>query len=209
MAAGWIERWERGCRYCKVLRDVMTIHDVFPPRESFGYTQPRVVVARRVCVDTAACEKRRSKRCARRGERSKRLVIAWPLDPDAPRGWCKWCGFAILKPDVREVDRRRQYHRAECGERDCYDEWSRSYAYDAQRCLVLLGADRCVDCGSTGEWEADHEVALEDGGIHDPDNLSRRCLACHRAKTSRENRARAAARRNMGKPPYRGHLELV
>lgn len=44
-------------------------------------------------------------------------------------------------------------------------------------------------------WEADHELALEDGGAHSIENLCCRCFRCHRDKTARENAARRVARR--------------
>ncbi len=75
---------------------------------------------------------------------------------------------------------------------------------------------RCADCGrecsrqrplrQSGQagwwwdsrpWEADHELALEDGGEHRLENLAVRCAPCHRAKTAEENRARAAERRRL------------
>jgi 5-methylcytosine-specific restriction endonuclease McrA len=96
-------------------------------------------------------------------------------------------------------------------------------ARDALR-IVARRAGRtalaCVDCGEVVEelrdgrwhalqtavvegqtvrtrvphWEADHEVALEDGGEHTIENLRCRCVPCHRAKTAREAGARADRR---------------
>lgn len=51
---------------------------------------------------------------------------------------------------------------------------------------------RCVDCGEVHEaWDADHVEPLVDGGEHALVNLATRCVRDHRAKTARENRARA------------------
>lgn len=74
-------------------------------------------------------------------------------------------------------------------------EWNRSRVWDANVAVDRRGDTCCATCGSEGPWEADHEVALEDGGEHTLANLRRRCVPCHRAKTAAENSARAAARR--------------
>jgi len=42
-------------------------------------------------------------------------------------------------------------------------------------------------------WELDHIVPLIDGGGHDLVNLQTLCAPCHRKKSIRENRARAAS----------------
>jgi HNH endonuclease len=43
-------------------------------------------------------------------------------------------------------------------------------------------------------WDADHTVALDEGGSHQLENVQTLCWACHRAKTA-EHAARRAARR--------------
>jgi 5-methylcytosine-specific restriction protein A len=38
---------------------------------------------------------------------------------------------------------------------------------------------RCTECGSSIDLEVDHEVALEEGGTNDDENLRTRCRPCH------------------------------
>lgn len=109
------------------------------------------------------------------------------------------------------------------GESDCYAAQLHWRTYDAPTAVMreaeLAGRVvlRCADCNrevaravhppdgaydgawpswrAVVPWEADHEQPVADGGAHDLDNLRARCVPCHRAKTAREARARAAARR--------------
>lgn len=47
---------------------------------------------------------------------------------------------------------------------------------------------QCQDCGLFGQvLECDHIVPLEDGGSDSIENLQSLCVACHHAKTRREN----------------------
>lgn len=136
--------------------------------------------------------------------------------------WCGVPMWWTNKAGETKLDKRRSYHRGERGERDCRKEVDHSYAFGGRDALFAQARNertdelRCVDCDTrcahigeekhwhTGEvyrvwivdteWEADHDVALEDGGEHVIENLRCRCGSCHRAKTGREAAARAAAR---------------
>ena len=47
----------------------------------------------------------------------------------------------------------------------------------------------CQSCGLRGQvLECDHVIPLDQGGTDHPDNLQALCVACHAAKTRRENR---------------------
>ena len=48
-------------------------------------------------------------------------------------------------------------------------------------------------------WEAEHRIALADGGSFDLNNVDTCCLMCHTAKSSREATARAKRKRLIGK----------
>jgi 5-methylcytosine-specific restriction endonuclease McrA len=61
-----------------------------------------------------------------------------------------------------------------------------------RRRVLERDGGRCVDCGEVhAKWDADHALALEDGGEHSLANLVTRCRVDHRSKTAQENRARA------------------
>lgn len=66
--------------------------------------------------------------------------------------------------------------------------WREHATYDNERWRWIIDP-------AHPEWEADHDVPLEDGGEHTLENLRCRCVPCHRAKTAREAVARAARRR--------------
>lgn len=193
--------YRQGCARCGCKRDTLVVCSVIRWRgwhaERAGVTH--LMTPRRYCVAAAACEARVAKRRDRAQQRGARLVLEEPAAPGAPKGTCRWCGERIvLVGDGAARRGSRRYHRGdehEAGERDCHHEWLRSYTNDAWRAIELRGDEACADCGSTSWWEADHEVALEDGGEHTLANLVRRCEPCHRAKTAREARARAARRR--------------
>lgn len=218
----WGKSWE--CVTCGRKSDILAVYFWRPPgiyRERFPQGMWSV---RAKCFDRPACRARREKRRDRASVRASRITITTP--PGNPKerakpGNCCWCGGPMTRKNkAGEVvpDRRRSYHRAEHGERDCRAEVDASYTFDARiaiRRVARLAGDtelRCVDCDALCEhltdefngegcvmWEADHELALEDGGEHALENLRARCCPCHRSKTGRENAARAAARR----PPSR------
>lgn len=213
----------RECVHCKARSGLWVVWGWRPEIVKVGWgghehRYPPSLYARARCLDEQACRARLHKRYERQRERVSRIVLVLPPgDPEARRfkGNCRWCGETMYRPDKPGVvDRRRYYHRAEWGERDCLLEHRQSYSYDARdvvRFVARLAGEtelRCVDCSTLCErlddprdgtgcssWEADHELALEDGGEHTAENLKCRCARCHRAKTGRENTARAAARR--------------
>jgi 5-methylcytosine-specific restriction endonuclease McrA len=197
------------CRRCKVKRGTWTIIRCVPPhpRWNRGWYYARYTV----CIDSVACRARVEKKRARARTRSSLLRLAEGKAPDAPRGTCRWCGepiFRVLPNGKRVLDKRRNYHdkyvrdrtRWDLPLRDppeppCKDEHLDSFTWTPRIALQRRGDPCCVDCGSEGPWDADHEVPLEDGGEHTLENLVRRCTACHKAKTAREASARAALRR--------------
>lgn len=113
---------------------------------------------------------------------------------------CSWCGepIELVDPerDYRRRSRARHYgDEYEVGDRDCTRQFLRSYVFSERSLIEVRGDPECIDCGSTGPWEADHDVPLWDGGEHCSSNIVRRCVPCHREKTKREATERAARRR--------------
>jgi 5-methylcytosine-specific restriction endonuclease McrA len=116
------------------------------------------------------------------------------------RGVCCWCGEPIVLVDPERDFRRRSRTRHygdeyEVGDRDCRRAFLNSYVFNERQLIELRGDPDCVDCGSTGPWEADHDLALWEGGEHSSANIVRRCVPCHRTKTAEEAARRAAQRR--------------
>lgn len=124
----------------------------------------------------------------------------WTLRARTGKGCC-WCGEAIVLFDPFDHRRRqRTRHRGdehEVGDgRNCHREFMGSYHWTARQLVEARADPCCIYCGEvTDKWEADHCVPLEDGGGHDPTNIVRACIPCHRRKTAAEARARAARRR--------------
>lgn len=182
-----------------------------------------------VCFDSADCDAHQ----ARKRELSDRrrgvtfILQEPPLEGKwRGRGFCRWCGDAIVLKDPSEYRRlAREYHRGdqfEEGDRNCQHEWWGSYTSEGRFAVVardIRDHDRvfCAGCGvvcvekaegdhawsrfgqvhELATWEADHRIPLEDGGAHALDNLQCLCVDCHRAKTGRENRERAERRANL------------
>ncbi len=140
---------------------------------------------------------------------------------DAPRGTCRWCGEAIVHEageKAGQPNRRRRWHEA------CLAHYKQSDPREARRRVRKRDRGRCAACGvdpsalrrtlrgpglrkrlvergfrARGSlWEVDHIVPLVDGGGHELANLQTLCTPCHRTKTAREARARAA-RPNSGR----------
>lgn len=211
----------RECLRCGRKRGILTIHTWVPPRPWNRERYPEGFYSVRArCIDGAACDARRSKRDSRARLRSSRITIVEAPGAEADRqkpGHCGWCGepmSRVNKAGETVPDKTRAYHRAERGERDCRSEVDHSYCFKADTALrlraKLTGEDlRCAGCDLLcvavvdGElrdqgrwWEADHELALEDGGAHTIENLRCRCQPCHARKSARENAARRAAPRS-------------
>lgn len=209
-------RWDGGeCFDCGVSRGLLVVWVWRPPRvvvmmRGHEHTYPALLRARAWCLDQSACAARLAKRTARAQVRSSCIVLEEPSAPNAPRGSCRWCGEELTGENAS----RRNYCRKDREGRDCVGAWNRSRAFTARdavrwRDLREHGEIRCAGCGVVCEskvpdsaglhcavgWEADHELALEDGGEHTLENLRARCDTCHRRKTGEENRVRAAARR--------------
>jgi 5-methylcytosine-specific restriction endonuclease McrA len=214
MTASLTERWNGGvCYRCGARRNLLVIWSWRPAHTQAGfasetYTWPARLSVRARCFDQAACEARVDKRNARARVRASCIVLEEPTALDAALGTCRWCG----EPLTGLNGSRRNYCYPDREGRDCVASWNASRTYDARvavrrRDRAVHGCVRCVDCNTVCEgpdpnggrdavpWEADHEVALEDGGSHGLDNLVCRCVSCHQAKTARENSVRAARRR--------------
>jgi len=172
------------------------------------------------CLDQAACKARRDRVYENRQKRSGNLRWAQSRfespNIDLPKGSCRWCGEPIVfVDDVPYRMKRRERHRGdeyEVGDgRNCRREHDRTFAATPRDLIMHRGDPCCVDCGVAdiwhdpgdgtegwwlpADWEADHDLAIEDGGPHTPTNICRRCVPCHRAKTRAENRARRERRR--------------
>ncbi|MET0601847.1 MAG: HNH endonuclease signature motif containing protein [Baekduia sp.] len=180
------------------------------------YVRPAVLFARTRCFDPAACREYVDAKRRKAALRRKLFTLEMPSVPNAPMGTCRWCGETLTGENAS----RRNYCYKDREGRDCRGEVNRSMTWSARdavrhRDFLAIGRLACVDCGEVCEepdperyakgplfihsehvvlkrWEADHELALEDGGAHELDNLRCRCVPCHRAKTARENSARRA-----------------
>jgi 5-methylcytosine-specific restriction endonuclease McrA len=170
-------------------------------------------------------ERRREVQDRRRGRLF--VVANPPYSGPYRPGHCRWCGDPIVLVDPSDYRRRaRLTHRGdehEVGDRNCASDYYLSTTYDARTAVVrrdLLehGHVFCQVCGLVSvelvegaasrygrdarerpgcPWEADHRIPLEDGGAHELDNLQCLCVPCHRKKTARENRDRAARRATL------------
>lgn len=106
------------------------------------------------------------------------------------RGTCRVCREAIFNDDG-SPNTRKTWHPG------CLELYFLATDPGQVRAIVRRrdhGA--CAKCGSDTDWqwEADHILPLIDGGGFGLDNLQTLCLPCHRAKTAREARERAARR---------------
>lgn len=143
--------------------------------------------------------------------RSSAIALQEPPAGRYRAGHCWWCGAELA--DKEDAIRRGRAHCYPDREgRDCVRERRSSVVYSARAALRGLfketGRLVCPDCGTVVaevrdacwvdlcDWEADHEVPLEQGGPHVPANFRPRCaVPCHAEKTARESRQRAATRR--------------
>lgn len=161
------------------------------------------------CDDRVRCKARARKARDRAMQRQGIIVLRFPPSPSTVPGECRWCGAQLRRRQDGEPARRSHCEPRYEG-RNCARAWRRSRTYDVRfailvRDLEAHGCVRCADCDVVCErkgddeprvaWEGDHELALEDGGKHELDNLRARCVPCHRRKTARENSARAGGRR--------------
>lgn len=168
--------------------------------EAWNHPAERWSTTTVTCIDKDVCRARSARAAEVRQRRSGNLVWRCSRFEKATSEGCRWCGEPIIF--IEGVGGRyaaRARHRGdevEVGGRDCRREYERSWVYQPHFLIVYRGDPCCVDCGDTGDdWEADHDLALEDGGEHSVVNLVRRCVPCHKAKTKAENRARRERRR--------------
>jgi len=160
----------------------------------------RWVVVNYLCLDQAECG---SYCFAKREKQRKRSgTLIWResrFSKVAKKGECAWCGEAIVLAEPDDYRRRaREYHYGdehETGDRNCRKEKDASYAFNPRALIQLRGDPCCVDCGSTDNFDADHDTPLFDGGEHSVTNIVRRCTPCHAAKTAAEAALRAERRR--------------
>lgn len=154
--------------------------------------------------------------------RGQRLVLYCGIAQNRERwgkGVCCWCGEPIVLADPTDYRRAtRTRHRGdehEIGDRNCHKLFMQSYCYTARELVERRGDPCCAYCGEiTEQWEAEHTLALKDGGSHDPTNIVRSCVPCHKRKTATEATARAERRRLArvaagSPPPPVPQLELV
>lgn len=136
--------------------------------------------------------------------RRGRLVLYCGIAQNRDRwgkGICVWCGEPIILADPTDYRRRtRTRHRGDEHEqgdgRNCHKLFMQSYCWTARQLIEWRGDPCCAYCGEITElWEAEHTIALEDGGGRDPTNIVRSCVPCHRRKTAFEASARAERRR--------------
>ena len=62
----------------------------------------------------------------------------------------------------------------------------------------------CCDCGRDTEavrvkWESEHELALDEGGRDELENLRTRCRPCHKEKTAEQAARKAKQRKLIGR----------
>ena len=161
------------------------------------------------CADRERCQARARKARDSKTRRQGRIALALAPSPGSEPGECRWCGAKLrTRQDGSPSKRSRCEPRYEA--RDCARAWRDSYTYDVRHAIRVRdfaahGCVRCADCKIVCErkrdveprvsWQADHELALEDGGEHVLENLRARCTGCHQLKTARENIVRASARR--------------
>lgn len=180
-----------------------------------------------VCFDQEACFAYQQTKRAKAQRRTGLFILERPKAPAAEPPFCKWCGERIVLVEPGDYRRaRRNYHRGdeyEIGNVDCGLAFRLARTYEPRvavfhREVKAHGVLACVACGEVcaepnpdaarpgrsvvlarepKRWEADHRVPLEDGGTHELDNLQCLCCPCHRLKTARENRERAARRAKL------------
>lgn len=152
------------------------------------------------CFDVEDCRATVKRRREAAERRNGTLQWCCSRFQGAPKGTCSWCGepIVLLDPeDHRRARRARHFgDEYEEGDVDCRVPYYRSRPADPRYLIQVRGDPCCVDCGEEGwEWDADHDVPLWDGGEHCPTNIVRRCVPCHKEKTSAEAKVRAARKR--------------
>lgn len=194
------------CGFCRRRRVLLVYHvRRVSPVPGSGWRWAPFLAVRPRCLDRAGCRAYVDRQREKAARRSGVIVLHEALASRRPfeRGVCTWCGDPIVLADAADYRRRartRHYgDEHEVGDRRCATEFDRSRAFNARQVIELRGDESCIDCGADGwDWEADHDLALEDGGAHCASNIVRRCRACHLKKTARENRDRARRRREAG-----------
>lgn len=106
-----------------------------------------------------------------------------------PYGTCRWCNKCIYKPKTRQINKRRRWHP------ECQNEfWTVTDHRYAKREVKKRDKGICSDCGKychyRWEWQCDHIKPLVEanGDINfwKIENLSTKCVACHKKKTKQE-----------------------
>lgn len=148
------------------------------------------------------------------------IVLEPPYSGEWVPGACRWCGepIELRDPKTNYRQRQRTIHYGDEfefeGSPRCRRSFNRSRVWSARDALLMLHYEfaegqalGCARCGVVVQnadpmdgtdlvpWEADHIVALEDGGAHEVANFQALCVPCHREKTAAEATARAARRR--------------
>jgi len=150
--------------------------------------------------------------CRRRRRRQGPTTARYAARPDHRRptltlfdrvaGLCRVCNGAV---DDGVRGRKRTWHDGRNNEPTCVQDWLHRWKMQtrpnyAKRFVAERDGAKCKRCadahGKSFTWlHLDHVVALADGGSPDADNFQLLCPPCHIDKTSGENTARAAAKR--------------
>lgn len=175
-----------------------------------GYWAPSAHICH--CMDDreraqqrTTCQKRLAEHAKSVREQEARDRRRWPgkePHPYAPKGHCKWCGKAIMRPDGVRLNLRKTRHD------ECLTQYLVRIQPASMRAFVFArDGGRCAECGfvhgADGQWEADHtlQLALADGDPDRwaPENVRILCVdPCHKNKT-REDAAERAAHRQARK----------
>ena len=121
---------------------------------------------------------------------------------NTPNGTCRWCNKSIYN-DLGVINTRRRWHQ------ECLHEYfmvtRSSYA---KRFVKKRDRGVCAKCGKfcryRGEWQADHIIPLADRPDNNIkwwslENLSTKCVDCHKKKTIQENADRRKQKVKKGR----------
>ncbi|MCA0314237.1 MAG: HNH endonuclease [Candidatus Melainabacteria bacterium] len=98
--------------------------------------------------------------------------------------FCKNASYGPYCPDHIEAARKREQSQRTTPPNPFY----KTIAWQNLREFILARDPICKACRKVASKEADHIIALSDGGeALDPDNCQGLCKSCHSKKTAKEN----------------------